>query len=54
MCYHGFFMKMMSNNAFMVIQNVWLYRIYCCTLPLIGSGPFDVLAFCEEWWPEKA
>ena len=38
--------------AFNIIQAVWFYRLYCCTLPLIAlSSILGHISAMYEWWP---
>ena len=39
------------QDAFSTIQDVWLYRLYCCTLPLVGSVSifFFIIVLYENW-----
>ena len=43
------------NDAFVTIQTVWLYRLYCCTLPMIVSlSMFGFAVGIEEMWPDTS
>ena len=42
------------QDAFAVIYNVWLYRIYICTLPLVGfSSIFVYVGISYDEWPQR-
>ena len=42
------------NAAFNTIQTVWLYRIYCCTLPMVGSAALlCFVGFNSDFWPNS-
>ena len=42
------------QDAFITIQNVWLYRIYSCTAPLIATLSFlCYVGFTTDEWPKS-
>ena len=43
------------QEAFDIIQTVWISRIYICTLPLIFfASMLAYVAFAEEFWPNSS